>query len=189
VINHPGIRKSLRFSASAAGHPSIILEAGEVPKVEPAAVELGVRGVQNVLIELKMISGERSKPAYQAKVDETKWLRADAGGLLRFHAGAGDPVRQDQPIASVTSLLGKELGVIVAPRDGVILGITTLPSVKPGDPVCHLAFPRRGIERILKTLGRLPGESLHERLRNDLATSVAVEPSAEPQEDSSAAAK
>lgn len=184
IINNPGIKKSLRLTASEAGHPSIILEAGEVSKVEPSVVELGVRGVCNVLLEFGMISGERGKPAYLAIADETKWLRSDAGGLLRFHAGAGDPVLQDQPIASVTSLLGRELAVVCAPRDGIILGITTLPAVKPGDPVCHLAYPRKGIKRIMKTLGKLPEESLHERLRNDLASSVVVEPSVNAEADS-----
>ena len=65
---------------------------------------------------------------------------------------------------------------MVAPRDGIVLSVTTLPAVKPGDPVCHLAYPRKGIKRISKTLGKLSEESLHERLRSDLASSVSVEP-------------
>ena len=181
IINHPGIKKSLRLEASKAGHFTIILEAGGVSKVEPAVVELGVRGVSNVLLDFDMIAGERAEPAYQAVVDDTKWLRADRGGLLRFHGGPGDPVEKDQAIASVTSLMGRELDVLVAPRDGIIVGITTLPAVKPGDPVCHLGFPRKGIRRIQKTLGKLPDESLHERLRSDLGSSVAVEPGEAPE--------
>jgi len=181
IINHAGIRKSLRLSASAAGHPSIILEAGEVSKVEPAVVEHGVRGVQNVLLEFGMISGKRAEPAYQAVVDETKWLRTDVGGLLRFYAGPGDPIRKGEPIASCTSLLGVERGRVLAPRDGVVLSITTLPTVKPGDPVCHLAYPRGGVNKIRRTLSKLPDESLHERLRQDLGSSVSVESSVKPE--------
>jgi predicted deacylase len=176
LIDHKGIKKSMRYTASQAGHPSIILEAGEVAKVEPAVVEAGVRGVCNVLIEFGMISGKRVVPAYEAVIEKTTWLRSDSGGLLRFHAGPGAVVTKGAAIASCTSLLGEELGVIEAPRSGVILSVTTLPTVTPGDPVCHLGFPRGGVRRILKALGKLPDESLHERLKSDLGSSVVVEP-------------
>jgi predicted deacylase len=181
LIDHRGIKKSLRHTASKAGHPSIILEAGEVAKVEPAVVEQGVRGIRNVLIELGMIAGKRVAPAYEAVINKTVWLRSHAGGLLRFHAGPGDIVSKGAAIASCTSLLGEELGVIEAPRSGVILSVTTLPTVTPGDPVCHLGFPRGGVRRILKLLGKLPSESLHKRLKDDLGSSVVVEPFAEPE--------
>jgi predicted deacylase len=179
VINHPGIKKSLRLSASQAGHPSIILEAGEISKMEPTVVAIGVRGVRNVLSGFGMISGEPDKPAYLAIADETKWLRSDAGGLLWFHARPGDPVTEGQSIATVTSLLGKVRGAVTAPRDGVMLSSTTNPAVKPGDPVCHLAYPRDGIQKIRRALRKLPNESLHEKLRNALGSSVAVEPESE----------
>ena len=80
----------------------IILEAGEIWKVEPAVVEIVMRGVRNVLIELGMLSGRSEEPAYRAVVDRTTWLRSDAGGLLRFFVAPGDVVEQGQPIAQCT---------------------------------------------------------------------------------------
>jgi hypothetical protein len=62
----------------------------------------------------------------------------------------------------------------------VILSVTTLPTVTPGDPVCHLGYPRGGVRRILKALGRLHDKSLHVRLKSDLGSSVVVEPVAAP---------
>ena len=175
VVDHKGAKGSVRFAAGEVGCAAMILEAGEVWKVEPTVVEVGLRGVRNVLIELGMVEGKRLRPAYQARVDRSTWLRSDAGGLLRFHVAPGDVVAKGQPIAACTSLLGEQRGLITAQADGVVMGMTTLPSVKPGDPVCHLAIPRRGIEPIQKALGRASEESLHERLRGDLASSVAVE--------------
>ena len=35
----------------------------------------------------------------------------------------------------------------------IIMGMTTLPSVKPGDPVCHLAIPGGGIQAIRAPIG------------------------------------
>ncbi len=175
VVDHKGAEGSWRLAAGEAGRAAMILEAGEVWKVERTVVEVGLRGVRNVLIELDMVEGEPVLPAYQARVDRSTWLRSDSGGLLRFHVAPGDVVSEGQPIAVCTSLLGEQLGLITAPTDGVVMGLTTLPSVKPGDPVCHLAIPRRGIGPILKSLRKDSDGSLHDRLRGDLASNVAVE--------------
>jgi hypothetical protein len=175
VVDGKGPEGTLRRAAVKAGRPAIILEAGEVWKMEPSVLAVGLRGVRNVLIELGMVQGKPERPAYQARIERTHWLRSDTGGLLRFHAAPGDLVEKDQPLATCTTLLGMERGVVRAPEDGIIMGLTTLPSVKPGDPVCHLALPRDGLRPIRKALAALPEESLHGRLLEDLASSVSVD--------------
>ncbi len=177
VIDNQGPKGSFRRAACEAGCPTIVLEAGEVWKIESAVVELGVRGVRNVLIELGMVDGELERAAYQALVKRTRWVRAELGGILQFHVAPGEVVEAGQPLATNTSLLGAENRVLRCPADGVILGMTTLPAVSPGDPVCHVALPRKKIARIREAREEAPEECLHERLRDDLATSVAVYPS------------
>lgn len=179
VLQSSGIRGTLRQAATDAGRPTILVEAGEVWKIEPGVVEFGVRGVANVLIELGMADGEALKPPYHARVEDTKWLRSDFGGLLQFHVAPGDVVTKDQALATCSNLLGKERGQIIAPEAGVVLSLTTLPTVKPGDPVCHLAIPTEGIDPIRKALDGNSDATLYERLQGDLGTSIAV---AEPGE-------
>ena len=174
VVNGKGPKGALRGTACEAGCPTIILEAGEVWKIEPRVVEVGVRGVRNVLIHLGMMEGELSRPAYQARIDKTKWLRAENGGILQFHVAPGDLVEADQPLATNSNLLGKERNVLCSPFDGVILGMTTIPTVTPGDPVCHIALPTDGIAPIRTALGKASDRSLHERVREDLATNISV---------------
>ena len=176
VVDNPGPEGSFRRAACDAGCPTIVLEAGEVWKIESAVVELGVRGIRNVLIELGMVDGEIERPSYQAQVRHTKWVRADLGGILQFHVAPGDVVEAGQPLATNTSLLGAENRVLRSPADGLILGMTTLPAVSPGDPVCHVAMPRKKIDRIREALDNAREQSLHERVRDDLATSVAIYP-------------
>ncbi len=180
IVDNTGPKGAFRRAACEAGCATILLEAGEVWKIEPSVVELGVRGVRNVLIELGMVEGEILTPPYQAQVRRTKWVRAELGGILQFHVAPGDVVEKGQPLATNTSLLGAENRVLLSPADGVILGMTTLPAVAPGDPVCHLAIPRKKIAAIRKALDSAPEESLPERVRDDLATSVAVYPTEAP---------
>lgn len=198
-LNKPGIRRlakafgcelmvhgrgpdgSFRREAVKAGCNVIILEAGEPLKIEPSVLDVGVRGVKNVLMELGMIPGVPTKPAYQLRIDKSSWVRASVGGILRFHVAPGQVVDQGQPIATNASVIGRERNVLTAPTAGIVLGMTTLPTVKPGEPVCHLAVPKRSLDRIAKKIDGSKRSSLHHRVRRDLATNISVtEREAEP---------
>lgn len=174
LVNGKGPEGSLRREACAAGCPTIILEAGEPRKIEPRVLEIGYRGVRNVLIELGMVEGELHHPAYQTRVEKTKWVRAQVGGILRFHIAPGSVVEKGEPVATNTSLYGREKSVLVSPVDGVVLGMTTLPTVKPGEPVCHVAVPDMPIDEVRDALASRGKRSLHERIQRDLATNVHV---------------
>ncbi|TWT90343.1 Succinylglutamate desuccinylase / Aspartoacylase family protein [Pseudobythopirellula maris] len=175
TINGDGPQGSLRSEACKAGCATLILEAGEVWKTEPTVVEYAIRGVTNCLRFLGMVAGKPIEPPYRLETDATKWIRAEHGGFLSFHVAPGQIVSAGEPIATAHSLHGDDLGVIAAPREGIILGMTTIPSVSPGDPVCHLAFPSEGsLAKVERAVNRLRVSSLHERVRDDLARSVNV---------------
>jgi uncharacterized protein len=175
LLNNTGPPGSLRREASEAGCATIILEAGEVWKVEPSVVEYTLRGIQNVLVGLDMIDGDIVSPAFRVVAEETKWMRADHGGFLKFHIGPGDTVTKGQPLATNTSLAGRHHNTIVAPRDAVVLGMTTLPAVSPGDAVAHLAYPSEAAFRKMeRVIDKLPGDSLLTRLQEDLGANVLI---------------
>jgi predicted deacylase len=175
VLNTPGPVGSLRRAAVSAGCATLILEAGEVWKVEPSVVEYTLRGIRNVLVGLKMIDGEVVKPAFRVLAERTRWMRAEKGGFLRFHVRPGDTVEENQPIATNTSLSGEDQNTIVAPRDAVVLGMTTLPAVSPGDPVANLAYSSElALAKMERVIDKLPEDSLLSRLHDDLATNVLV---------------
>ena len=175
---------SLRRAACDAGCPTLILEAGEVWKVEPTVVEYAVRGVQNCLIHLGMVDGEVTQPAYRITANKTQWVRAQHGGFLSFHVGPGDIIKKDDPIATNTSLLGQEHNTITAPRDGVVLGMTTLPSVAPGDPICHLAYVKKGsLKKIERARDAMQDHSLHQRTHEQLSSNVMVSDAGETDDD------
>lgn len=174
IINSKGPEGSLRREATKSGCPTVVLEAGESRKIEPRVLEVGVRGVQNILRDLGMIAGEPVGPAHQVRVDRATWVRSDVGGILRFHVSPGDPIEENQPIATNASVFGKEQNVLTSPVAGIVLGMTTLPTVKPGEPVCHIAIPRGSLKAVRRSMAQVGDDKLHERLRRDLATNISV---------------
>jgi predicted deacylase len=182
LLNNRGPEGCLRRAALKAGCAVMVLEAGEVWKVEPSVVEYALRGIRNVLVGLKMIEGEVLQPAFRVVAEETKWVRAEKGGFLKFHVRPGDTVAKGQPLATNTSLSGEDLNTILSPQEAIILGMTTLPAVSPGDPVAHLAFPSESAFRKMeRAIGKLPEESLLSRLHDDLASNLLVSELDEPE--------
>lgn len=175
IVSSQGPKGSLRRAACKAGCPTLILEAGEVWKVESPVVEYAVRGVKNCLSFLGMIDEPVIAPAYRFETDTTRWVRAMRGGFLQFHVTPGTVIEEGEPIATNTSLTGQDQHVIESPIHGIVLGMTTLPSVAPGDPVCHIAFSKHGtLKRVERAVRKLDDDSLHERMREDLARSLHV---------------
>ena len=174
IVHGSGPAGSFRRAACKAGVPTIILEAGEVWKIEPSVSEIGVRGIRNVLIELGMIEGAPQRPPYTAVAEKTKWVRARRGGFLDFHVSPGELVEKGEPLATSSTILGGDRRMIESPAEGIVLGMTTLPAVSPGDPVFHIATPRGGLAPIRKALTRAGDQSLAHRLRDDLATNVTL---------------
>ncbi len=174
ILNSPGPQGSLRREATRAGVPTIVMEGGEVWKVEPAIVATAVRGIKNILRANDMIDGDVEHPETRVAIEKTKWIRADRGGFLQFHVRPGQVVEANQPLATNTSLLGHEKSVMVAPFSGVIIGMTTLPAVSPGEPVCHVGqLPADTEARELRE-NRDEAESLERKAVKDLASTVLV---------------
>jgi len=176
IVNSKGPEGSLRRECCNAGVPTIILEAGEVWKNEPGVVEAGLRGCLNILKNLRMVEGDVEKPLFQVTVEKTTWVRAQRGGFLGFHARPGDLVHEGDTLATNYSIFGRERNILTSPLTGIVLGMTTMPAVKPGEPVYHVAnVSKSTFERIRKTLEKSPAESAYKRLRRDLATNICLE--------------
>lgn len=174
ILDSIGPEGSLRREATRAGVPTIVMEGGEVWKVEPAIVATAVRGIKNILGSLDMIDGEVDRPETQVVIENTKWVRADRGGFLQFHVRPGQVVDKDQPLATNTSLLGHEKSLMVAPFKGVILGMTTLPAVSPGEPVCHVGRLETDSHAYELLENRAEAKSLERKTVKDLASNVLV---------------
>jgi predicted deacylase len=127
----PGGLGGMTSSAAAqAGIPAIIAEAGGVGRLEERAVAMLVRGVRNTLRRLEMLPGPpEPPPAGMRTVGSFIWLRCKDAGWWESAVGAGDEVGEGALLGRVRNLFGDVLEEIHAPRDGVVLFLTTSPAV------------------------------------------------------------
>jgi predicted deacylase len=173
IVDSKGPEGSLRRCATARHCPTIIMEAGEVWKVERMYLETALRGIRNCLSHLEMIEDCREPGPEPWVVKSTHWVRAGAGGFLKFHVSPGEFVEKGQLLATNTGLLGREQEQILSPHSGMVIGMSTMPAVSPGDPIAHIAqAPRRAMAKLEKTLELDDHESYDTRLREDLASNV-----------------
>lgn len=176
LLDAKGPDGSLRRTAVRHGVPTIVVEAGEVWKIEPGVVDFGIRGCLNVFKWLGMLEGAPEQPLFQVTLKKTTWVRADRGGILGFHAKPGELVEEGALIATNYNIFGKERRTMHAPVSGIVLGMATMPAVKPGEPVYHLAeLSRRNFRNIARAMERLPQEELYHRIQDDLATNIIIQ--------------
>ena len=174
ILNSKGPKGSLRREACLAKCPTIIMEGGEVWKVEPGIVQTGVRGIKNVLCHFGMIEGKIENPKFQITIDTSKWIRAEKGGFLQFHVKPGDMVEKDQPLVTNSTLLGHDHSTLCAPFNAVVIGMTSLPSITPGEPICNLGkLPRKYKPTELKRL-RTEEDGLEQRVSEELSSNILV---------------
>lgn len=180
IVNSSGPDGSFRREACKAGCPTIILEAGEVLKVESTVQEMSQRGVTHIMAELDMIDvTDKLRPLtapHQMILQSSTWARASSGGFLTFHVAPGDTVEKGQPLATNTCLLGIEHETIISPHNGIVLGMTTIPAVSPGDPIVHIASPDtpKQFRSLEKSVDEIDCDSLETQVRDQLATSITV---------------
>lgn len=176
TMHSKGAVGTFRREATRSGVPTIILEAGEVWKIEPGAVETGVRGTLNVLRALGMMVGEPKAPAFRVVARRSTWVRAEVGGILAFHATVGALVRKGDVLAVNSTVFGEGQRTLVAPCDGVIVGMSTMPAVKPGEPVYHIAkLTRHKLNEAKRSVRNISSKQIFARMQDDLSTNVMVQ--------------
>lgn len=139
IVSGAGPDQSLRKTAVAAGVPTIVYEAGSARRFERPFIDSGIAGILNVLRHLRMLPGEPVSPPLSLLIERTHWIRAVAGGILDLLVELGQPLKRGQTVSVNTNPFGRERSQIKAPHSGLVLGLTQLPLVHPGDAVCHVA--------------------------------------------------
>ena len=132
----------LRNVLTSGGVAAITPELGGNNTFEEKHIELGVRGVTNVMKHLGMLAGEivpPDRPQITLLGSHQDGVRATHGGLWHHKIQPGDRVKAGQVIGETYSIRTFEIvETQYAPADGFVLGIADVPIVNIGDRVANI---------------------------------------------------
>ena len=141
VILHstPGVG-TLRHAATAAGIPSVTLEAGGPLELELSEVKHGVKGIETLIASLGMMQKRRfwgdPEPVYY----RSTWVRADSGGILFSDVSLGSSVRKGDLLGTITDPMSNVRVELRAPYAGRIIGMSRNKVVMPGFAAFHVGI-------------------------------------------------
>jgi predicted deacylase len=139
IVDKAGNARSLRAAATHAGVRTISFEAGETFRFQRNMVSHGIRGITNVLRSLGMLEGDPKEARFQVIIKVAGWVRSPRGGIADIVVRPGELIYEGDSIATITNPFGHEVSTVRSPLTGLIIGVTTVPMVNPGDAICHVA--------------------------------------------------
>jgi uncharacterized protein len=128
----------LSVDADAAGGPLMLAEMGESRRVSRQFVDIGVRGVRNVMINMGMLEGEVERNPRQRTFTKFTLAHADEGGALELAVELGDDVVEGQRLADIYDVFGDKIDEVVAPCDGFVQRLMRLGSVNTGAEIAWI---------------------------------------------------
>lgn len=132
VLQSAGAKGTLRRAAADSGIPAVTIEAGEPLRLQPTEVDQGVKGIETLMHKLNMVERNRLWPDPQPVFYDSRWVRANRGGILLGQVGLGERVRVGTLLGTVTDPITNVTSKITSPHNGRVLGMALNQVVMPG---------------------------------------------------------
>lgn len=141
VALHAKIRPgSFRWAANQIGLPMLLFEGGEALRFERPVIKVGVEGTWRLMQSLGMHpGGVEELPRDVFVAGDSAWVRAPAGGLFHTATHPGDFVKKGERLGVVMDVQGRSTGRVVAPFQGLVVGMVVNPQVAHGEALLHIA--------------------------------------------------
>jgi len=137
VLDQKGPNGQLARAGPDEGIPTIDPELGGCVGWDHESIEIGVRGIQNVLTYYGFLDG-RIDPDPQIRASGFEQYGAPAGGLVTFQRELGDRVSRGDPLFDVTDVFGATKSTVTADSTGIFWRTRRLPQVATGEYVCSV---------------------------------------------------
>lgn len=124
---------SLKTYIHQIGIPGMTLEVGGQGRLDRNEVARMNRALRNCLVHLGMIEGNLEIPGEQVFISKAKWLRPESGGTFWANVEPLQRVAKGDLFATVTDLFGREKERLLAPTDGIVVGVRTHGTVHSGE--------------------------------------------------------
>ncbi|MEX1267183.1 MAG: succinylglutamate desuccinylase/aspartoacylase family protein, partial [Woeseia sp.] len=140
ILHSTPAEGTLRHAATAAGIPTVTLEAGGPSELELAEVQHGAKGIDTLLHTLGMVNRMRlwgdPEPVYY----RSSWVRANRGGILLADVSLGTTVRQGDLLGTITDPMNNATTNLYSPFSGRIIGMARNQVVMPGFAAFHVGI-------------------------------------------------
>ena len=141
VLDGGAVEGSLRKAAHDIGIKILLYEAGEALRFDEFSIRAGLRGLSSLMTHLGMLPASRKSinPLELQIAYSRIWCRAPESGLYFAKVKLGQRVKKGELVGTVHDPIDGSSCELLAPRDGVVIGDLSLPSVYKGDAVMHIA--------------------------------------------------
>jgi predicted deacylase len=147
VVHNEGQPGTLRRAATDRGIPCVTYEAGEPMRLNEPDITAGVSGTLRLMHQLGMRVMRRPEVLPEQEVyGSTRWVRVDAGGILRSRTDLGKRVEAGERLGSVIDPGSNRRTAIHSPYAGRVIGMALDQVVIPGFAAYHLGIAGTPLE-------------------------------------------
>lgn len=144
VLETAVLKGSLRESINEMKIPYLLYEAGEALRLDELSINVGVRGLLNVMRHSEMLKKTHREGGHDPTIAySSKWIRANTGGLMTPVKRLGKKVEKDELIAIIVDPMTLTETNVYSPISGIVIGMTRLPLVHEGEALFHIASVKR----------------------------------------------
>lgn len=167
VLHSPGTRGMLRLAATDHGIPAVTFEVGAPLRLEPEQIDFAVEAIQSLMHALGMTRSFRMFSEPQATFYESRWVRANHGGMLFSAVKLGDRVRQGQRLGKVVDALDNTEHEVKSPYRGRVIGMALNQLVLPGFAAYHIGIETSEQQAVEEAQQPAAPEQALERMEGD----------------------
>ncbi|MEX0608334.1 MAG: succinylglutamate desuccinylase/aspartoacylase family protein [Balneolaceae bacterium] len=139
MLNSSLITKSFRSAAHKKGKEIIVYETGESLRYDENGIEEGIKGTKRIMKHLGMI--DEAPPAVDTQIfEKSTWVRTKNAGLFITKVKLGEELKNRQVLGWIKDPYGELNTKVLAPRDGMVIGLNNCPVVNKGDALIHFAY-------------------------------------------------
>jgi predicted deacylase len=122
-------------AAAALKIPAIIAEVGQQGIYEQESVARHLRGLGNVLVQLKMRPGTDERRLTPQLLKRFVWIYTKRSATYHPRVRVGEQVQEGQLVAELRDVFGETVEALHAPATGAVLFLVTSLAVREGDPL------------------------------------------------------
>lgn len=140
VMMHSGlISKSFRNAAHKKGVEIMVYETGESLRYDEVGIEEGIDSARRLMKHLGMIKSAPD-PNKTRIFNQSTWIRTKNAGLFISKTELGEELNKRQVLGQIKDPYGDLNSRVIAPYDGMVIGLNNCPVVNKGDALIHFAY-------------------------------------------------